>query len=91
MLLDDSSFKEENIKPRWCQVYKKGSNIDYVKEGDWLLIKHGRWTLGFKFYDKNLGEIYVQKIDNDAILLVSDEYPFSDEIRRVNLVTSAIY
>ncbi|MEM5878078.1 MAG: hypothetical protein QXF12_04320 [Candidatus Aenigmatarchaeota archaeon] len=74
LFLDDSSFRIENIKHRWCQVYKVGSNIDFVKEGEWILVEHGRWTVGFKFVDKNLGEIYVQKIDKEAILLVANEY-----------------
>jgi len=73
-LLDDTSFREYNIKHRWCKVYKVGENIDYVKENQWLLVSHGRWSLGFVF-EINGEELYIQKVDPEGILLVSDDEP----------------
>ncbi len=79
LFLDDSDFNEYNIKPRWCQVYKVGSNITDIKQGDWILVEHGRWTMGIRFVDKKYGEIYLQKVDNNAILVISDTDLTSDE------------
>jgi len=73
-LLNDTDFKESNIKHRWCKVYKVGKNIDYIKENQWLLVQHGKWTTGFVF-ERNGEKLYIQKINPEGILLVSDEKP----------------
>ena len=39
------------IRPRWAEVYSVGSNIDWVKEGQWVLMEHGRWTMPVKLND----------------------------------------
>lgn len=74
IILRDDNGTQEGIKPRWCKVYKVGSRIDYVKPGEWLLVEHGRWTMGFNVSIES-GDYYVQRIDNDAILLVSETKP----------------
>lgn len=80
LFLDDSTFEERNIKPRWCQIYKIGSRINEdFKEGDWVLVEHGRWTTGIKFKDEKLGEIYIQKVDKKSILLVSEDFVVEEE------------
>lgn len=86
LFLDDSDFKEYNIKPRWCQVYKVGNKIDFLKEGDWILVEHGRWTTGVRFNDKKYGEIYLQKVDINGILLVSEYNFFNEEERLKSLL-----
>lgn len=66
------------IRPRWCQVYKFGP--DYtgdLKEGDWILVSHGRWTRGIEVEDET-GKKTLRRVDPDDILLVSDE-PMDDE------------
>lgn len=77
IILRDDNGKDHGIRPRWCQVYKIGANVDEVKAGEWVLVEHGRWTFGINVY--NQGEenppLYVQKIDRAAILVVSGEKP----------------
>jgi len=87
LLPDDSTFKEENIKPRWCRIWKVGKNVDYVKPGQWVLVEHGRWTFRMKLLLSNEKEpIYFQKIDPESILLVSDEKPDYEEYVEKDLI-----
>lgn len=74
ILIPDDNGKNSGIRPRWCQVYKVGSNVDYVREGEWILVEHGRWTFGVpvEFDGK---EFYLQRVDVDAILLAQAEKP----------------
>jgi len=84
ILSDDtaySSFDEKDakaakgIRARWAQVYKVGSNVDYVSAGEYVLVEHGRWTYAIDFIDENDEEVKVQKIDPAGILLMSDTEP----------------
>jgi len=66
--------KAHGVKPRWAKVYKVGSEVDFVKEGQWILIEHGRWTRKIKI-DDGQSEKEFQKVETKSILLVSDEQP----------------
>lgn len=73
ILLDDDGT-EAGIHPRWAKVYAVGDQQDDVKIGQWLLIAHGRWSRAFKV-KKDGVELEVRMIDENDILLVSDEEP----------------
>lgn len=62
------------IKPRWGKVYKVGPLQNEIKEGQWILVEHGRWSRKIKIHDGE-SEREIQKIDKDAILAVSDDAP----------------
>lgn len=64
--------KDEGIKPRWGRVYSVGPEQEDVKVGEWVLVKHGRWTRGMELI-KNDTKIVLRRIDNNDILIVSDE------------------
>lgn len=66
--------KSHGIKPRWAKVYKVGSQVDYIKEGQWILIEHGRWTRKITI-DDGEGEKDFQKVETKSILAVTDEKP----------------
>lgn len=74
IILSDDNGKDRGIRPRWCQVYKVGSNIDYVSAGEWILVEHGRWTYGVPV-ELDGNEFYIQRVDTDAILLAQAEKP----------------
>lgn len=74
IVIQSDDGKAHGVKPRWAQVYKVGKNVDYVKEGQWVLIEHGRWTRKIKI-DDGEGEKEFQKVDVNGILLVTDEKP----------------
>lgn len=74
--LDDNG-KDGGVRPRWCRVYKVGKNVKSVKEGEWLLVEHGRWTWGFDFHDEELNQrLYVQRVDDKGIIGAQDNKPF---------------
>jgi co-chaperonin GroES (HSP10) len=77
ILLDDDG-KESGIHPRWCQVYATGPKQEDVHIGQWLLVSHGRWSRALKVVNNGVSE-EVRMIDENDILLVSDEEPNLNE------------
>jgi co-chaperonin GroES (HSP10) len=72
IIIPDDDGKERGIRERWAQVYAVGPDIDDVKVGDWVLVKHGRWTRGI---DVGQGDdrTTIRQVEwPDAVLLVSD-------------------
>jgi hypothetical protein len=76
MLGDDK--KTDGIRPRWAQVFATGSEQKDIQVGQWILVEHGRWTRGCKV-DINGEELVLRRVDADAILLVSDQAPATDD------------
>ena len=74
IIVQSDNGKVHGIKPRWAKVYKVGTEVDYVKEGQWILIEHGRWTRKITI-DDGEGEKEFQKVDVASILVVTDEKP----------------
>lgn len=72
--------KTEGIRPRWARVYKVGKEQKEVKEGQWVYVEHGRWTRGVDLEIE--GETFtIRRVDNESILLVSDEQPTDDIVQ----------
>lgn len=69
--------KNSGIRPRWAEVYAVGPEQTEIKVGQWICVAHGRWTRGIKIQDAS-GEHTIRRVDNNDILLVSDE-PVEDE------------
>jgi hypothetical protein len=69
--------KLEGIHPRWARVYAVGPDQQDIRVGQYVCVKHGRWTRGLEIEDTE-GEKTLRRVDNDDILLVSDE-PMQDE------------
>ena len=67
IIITEDDGKSRGVKPRWGKVYSVGPDQNLVKEGDWILIEHGRWTRKVKI-DKGQGEFGVQKVDPEGIL-----------------------
>ena len=72
MMDDDGS--EGGIHPRWGKVYAIGDQQEDVKVGEWVMVAHGRWSRGFKVKKEGV-ELEVRMIDENDILLVSDDEP----------------
>ena len=76
VIITDDDGKSHGIKPRWAKVYKTGPDVEKIKSGDYVLLKHGRWTRGFDIKTQVEGRIKVFMIDYpDAVLIVSKERP----------------
>jgi co-chaperonin GroES (HSP10) len=78
ILLPDDDGKSAGIRPRWARVYAVGPDQKDVQVGQYVLIAHGRWTKGIKIESASEGVQTIRKVDNNDILLVSDE-PVEDE------------
>jgi len=72
VLLNDD-MKSNGIRPRWAKVYAIGPKQKDIKVGQYIYIAHGRWTRGITIETPE-GEKVIRKVDNNDILLVSDEY-----------------
>ena len=82
IILTDDDGSEGGIHPRWGKVYAVGKLQDDVKVGEWVMVAHGRWSRAFKLKRKEKGsagdigvELEVRMIDENDILLVSEEEP----------------
>jgi co-chaperonin GroES (HSP10) len=78
IVLADDDGKEHGVRPRWAKVKFVGKEVLLVKEGDWVLIEHGRWTRTFTgdFKGDDLRAIDYP----DCVLLVSDTEPEDDMV-----------
>lgn len=77
IIIQSTDGKLEGIHARWGYVYAVGKDQKDIKPGQYILVKHGRWTRGTLIEDQE-GEKTIRRIDNNDILLVSDE-PMIDE------------
>lgn len=74
IIVQNLNGKLEGVKSRWGKVWAVGPKQKDVKIGEWILVAHGRWTRGIKVDDDGQ-EITIRRIDNNDILIVSDEKP----------------
>ena len=74
IVIQSDDGKAHGVKPRWAKVYRVGSEVDFVKEGQWVLIEHGRWTRKIRIDDGD-GEKEFQKVETKSIIAVSDQRP----------------
>lgn len=77
LVIISDDMKNSGIRPRWGRVYAVGPEQNEIRVGQYVLVSHGRWTRGVKIED-NEGEITIRRVDNNDILIVSDE-PVVDE------------
>ena len=74
IILTDDDGSESGIHPRWGKVYAIGDQQEDVTVGQWVMVSHGRWSRGFKVKKEGV-ELEVRMIDENDILLVSDDEP----------------
>ena len=74
IILQDDDGSADGIHPRWAKVYAIGNKQDDVEVGQWVLVAHGRWSRALKVKKADV-ELEVRMIDENDILLVSNEEP----------------
>ena len=74
IILMDDDGSESGIHPRWAKVYAIGDQQEDVAVGQWVMVSHGRWSRGFKVKREGV-ELEVRMIDENDILLISDDEP----------------
>lgn len=73
IILPSDDAKDSGIRPRWGRVYAIGPDQVDVQVGQWICVAHGRWTRGIEIIDENGIKTTIRKVDNNDILLTSDE------------------
>ena len=75
IIIPSDNGKVQGIHPRWAKVFAVGNEQKEVKVGEWILIEHGRWTRGIEYEMENGEKIELRMVDNNAILMSSDDPP----------------
>lgn len=73
--------KSSGVHPRWGRVWAVGPEQSAVSVGEWILVEHGRWTRTVEYENPDGSITELRMVDNDAILVVSDERP--SDVERV--------
>jgi len=74
LIIPDDDGTAGGVHPRWAKVYAVGKDQDDVQVGQWIMVAHGRWSRALKVA-KDGTELEVRMIDENDILLVSDDEP----------------
>ena len=82
LYIPSADGKTQGIMPRWGKVWAVGDEQKDIKVGEWVLIEHGRWTRTVEIETEDGGVVEVRMVDNNAIMLQSDEKP-SDVYRSI--------
>lgn len=64
IILPNDNGTVQGVRSRWAQVYAVGKDVSGINAGDWILIKHGRWT-----------RAHTVKTDTEEFKLWGVEYP----------------
>ena len=51
ILIADKDADVFGIRFRWFKVFSVGDKIDWIKEGEYVLVDHGRWSNGLSVDD----------------------------------------
>jgi len=76
IILRNDDGTAHGVRSRWAKVYAIGDDITDISVGEYVLLKHGRWTRAYTIEDENNENITVHAIDYPSgILVVCDEIP----------------
>lgn len=78
LLVADKDGDTSGIRPRWFRVYSVGEGIDWIQEGQYVYVAHGRWSNGVKLSN----DVKIYLLDNDECLAVQDENPIEEVVRK---------
>ena len=73
ILLADNAT-EAGMKPRWFKAIAVHPEEEDVKEGDYVLVAHGRWSREYIYDDKDETQ-YIMVCESESLLGISDEFP----------------
>ena len=80
IVLKSDNGKGHGVKPRWAQVWAVGPDQRDVKEGEWILLEHGRWSRAIKYENEDGSEIEIHLADLPAMMASADERPSDVQI-----------
>jgi co-chaperonin GroES (HSP10) len=89
ILIPGDDKTNRGIRDRWARVYMVGPEVDDLQAGDWVLVKHGRWTPGVTLDDPEQGEVKVWLVEYpESVLCIADEVPADVHPRDLAVTTS---
>jgi len=74
ILLADNAT-EEGMKPRWFKALAVHPEEKDVKEGEYMLVAHGRWSREYTRENKDGEKIVLIVVESESVLGISDEFP----------------
>ena len=89
LIIPDDDGTASGVHPRWAKVYAVGKEQDDVQVGQWVMVAHGRWSRAFKVAKEGV-ELEVRMIDENDILLVSDDEPAHNRKQAVYVNTGGM-
>jgi co-chaperonin GroES (HSP10) len=76
IIITDDDMQARGVRDRWARVWKVGPEVEDLAPGDWVLIKHGRWTHGLDIVQADGSEVRVWNIEYpEAVIVLADEDP----------------
>ncbi len=75
ILLADKDADVSGIRSRWFKVFSVGHKIDWIKEDDYVLVDHGRWSNGMSV-DGHEEKVYL--LDPEGCLGIQDTNPLQE-------------
>jgi co-chaperonin GroES (HSP10) len=75
ILIPDDNMTDRGIRDRWAKVWAIGPDVQDVEIGEWVLVKHGRWTQGIELVLKGERKTVWRIEFPDAVMLVSGDDP----------------
>lgn len=78
IILPGDDGVDRGIRARWGKVYAVGPQQTDITEGQWILIKHGRWTRGVDVTGEDGVTRTLRRVDNADVYMVSDQKPHDD-------------
>jgi hypothetical protein len=75
IFMQDKDADVTGIRPRWFKVFSVGEKIDWITEGEYVLVDHGRWSNGMSV-DEQDDKLYL--LDNEGCLATQDTNPLQE-------------
>ena len=73
ILLADNKT-ESGMKPRWFKALAVHPEEKDVKEGDYMLVAHGRWSREYVYDDEDETQ-YIMVVESKSVMGVQDKSP----------------
>ena len=75
LILAGDDATEAGIRARWFQTISVGEEVLDIKENQYILVDHGRWTRGVTLVTDDVEELQVRRVDIKDILGKQDNKP----------------
>ena len=62
------------MQPRWFKAIAVHPEEKDVKEGDYMLVAHGRWSREYVYDDEDETQ-YIMVVESESVMGVQDKYP----------------